>query len=153
MCKFCWTVLLLLLLAIGVAVYKFGFVGSVVQAPDGRQALQLTLGERNMVLGEMRDFLVAVQAIIVATNAEDMAVAAAAARKVGMAAQTAVPPALIGKLPLAFKKLGFGTHSQFDQLALDAEQLGDPLQTREQLAALMNNCVACHATYSLMVAD
>ena len=68
MCKFCWTVLLLLLLAIGTAVYKFGFVGSVVQAPDGRQALQLTTAERNMVLGEMRDFLVAVQAIIAATN-------------------------------------------------------------------------------------
>ncbi|WP_419641376.1 hypothetical protein, partial [Thiolapillus sp.] len=110
MCKFCWTVLLLLLLAIGAAVYKFGFVGSVVQAPDGRQALQLTTAERNMVLGEMRDFLVAVQAIIAATNTEDMAAAAAAARKVGMAAQTAVPPALIGKLPLTFKKLGFAAH-------------------------------------------
>ncbi|WP_456407184.1 hypothetical protein [Thiolapillus sp.] len=153
MCKFCWTVLLLLLLAIGAAVYKFGFVGSVVQAPDGRQALQLTTAERNMVLGEMRDFLVAVQAIIAATNTEDMAAAATAARKVGMAAQTAVPPALIGKLPLEFKKLGFGAHSKFDQLALDAEQLGDPQQTREQLANLMNNCVACHATYSLVATD
>ena len=70
-----------------------------------------------------------------------------------MAAQTAVPPALIGKLPLTFKKLGFAAHSQFDQLALDAEQLGDPLHTREQLTDLMNNCVACHATYSLVVAD
>jgi len=153
MCKFCWAVLFLLLLGIAAAVYKFGFVGSVVQAPDGRQALQLTTGERNMVLGEMRDFLVAVQAIITATNAEDMAAAAAAAREVGMAAQTAVPLTLIGKLPLEFKKLGFGTHSKFDQLALDAEQLGDAQQTREQLAALMNNCVACHATYSLVVAD
>ena len=153
MCKFCWTVLLLLLLLIGAAVYKFGFVGSVVQAPDGRQALQLTTAERNMVLGEMRDFLVAVQAIIAATNTEDMAAAATAARKVGMAAQTAVPPALIGKLPLEFKKLGFGTHSAFDQLALDAEQLGDPGQTREQLAALMSKCIACHETYSLLVAE
>ena len=153
MCKFCWTVLFLLVLAIAGAVYKFGVVGSVVQAPDGRQALQLTTAERNMVLGEMRDFLVAVQTVIAATNSEDMAGAAAAARKVGMAAQTAVPPALIGKLPLEFKKLGFDTHSKFDQLALDAEQLGDPQQTREQLAALMNNCVACHATYSLVAVD
>lgn len=153
MCKFCWIVLLLLLLTIGAAVYKFGFVGSVVQAPDGRQALQLTTAERNMVLGEMRDFLVATQNILSATNHEDMAAAAAAAKKVGMAAQTAVPPALIGKLPMAFKKLGFGTHSAFDQLALDAEQLGDPQQTREQLAELMNNCVACHVSYSLVATD
>ena len=149
MCKFCWTVLLLLLLALGGAVYKFGFVGSVERAPDGRQALLLTVDERNMVLGEMRAFLVAVQNILAATNSEDMDVAAEAARRVGMAAQGAIPPGLIGKLPMEFKKLGFSTHRKFDELALDAAQLGDPQHTREQLANLMNNCVACHATYSL----
>ncbi len=153
MCKFCWTLLLLLLLALGGAVYKFGFLGSVETAPDGRQALQLTVAERNMVLREMRAFLVAVQNILDATNREDMKAAAAAARKVGMAAQGDIPPGLIGKLPLAFKKLGFSTHKQFDELALDAAQLGDPQHTREQLAALMSNCLACHATYSLSLAD
>jgi len=141
--------LLLLFLAIGGAIYKFGFVGSVETAPDGRQALRLTADERHMVLGEMRAFLVAVQNIIAATNREDMEAAAEAARKVGMAAQGAVPPGLIGKLPLEFKKLGFSTHKQFDELSLDAAQLGDPQHAREQLTALMNNCVACHATYSL----
>ena len=153
MCKFCWTVLLSLLLAIGGAIYKFGFLGSVETAPDGRQALQLTVDERNLVLGEMRAFLVAVQNIIDATNREDMNAAAEAAHKVGMAAQGAIPPGLIGKLPLEFKKLGFSTHKQFDELSLDAAQLGDPQHTREQLAALMNNCLACHATYSLSLAD
>jgi hypothetical protein len=150
MCKFCWTVLLLLLLALGGVVYKFGFVGSVERAPDGRLALQLTVEERNMVLGEMRAFLVAVQNILAATNTEDMDVAAEAARQVGMAAQGAIPPGLVGKLPMDFKKLGFSTHRKFDELALDAAQLGDPQHTREQLANLMNNCVACHATYSLL---
>lgn len=153
MCKFCWTILLLLLLALAGAVYKFGFLGSVEQAPDGRQALQLTVDERNMVLGEMRAFLVAVQNVIAATNTEDMNAAAQAARSVGMAAQTGVPPGLIAKLPMEFKKLGFSTHRKFDALALDAEQLGDPQHTREQLATLMNNCIACHATYSLAVVE
>jgi hypothetical protein len=153
MCKFCWTVLLVLLIAIAAAVYKFGFVGSVVQAPDGRQALQLTTDERNMVLGEMRDFLVAVQRVLAATNAEDMAAAAKAAKKVGRPAQSAVPASLVAKLPMEFKKLGFATHSKFDELALDAGQLGDPRHTQEQLAELMKNCVACHATYSLVAAD
>ncbi len=153
MCKFCWTILLALIVVIGVAVYKFGFVGSVVPAPDGRQALQLTSSERSLVLTEMRDFLIAVQNILAATNTEDMPAAAKAARKVGRAAQTAVPPGLVAKLPMEFKKLGFSTHSKFDELALDAEQLQDPQQTREQLAELMKNCVACHATYSLVATD
>lgn len=153
MCKFCWTILLLLLLAIAGAVYKFGFVGSVEPAPDGRLALQLTTAERNLVLEEMRAFVVATQAVLAATNEEDMEAAAAAARKAGMAAQGEVPPALVAKLPMEFKKLGFDTHSKFDQLALDAEQLGDPQHAREQLAALLANCIACHATYSLVATD
>jgi len=150
MCRLCWTLLILLLLVIAGIAYKVVVVGSVETAADGRQALQLTPSERNLVLGEMRDFLVTVQAIISATNRGEMNSAAEAARKVGMAAQTAVPPALIAKLPLEFKKLGFDTHRKFDALALDAEQLGDPDHTREQLATLMANCTGCHASYSLV---
>ncbi len=153
MCKLCWTILLLLLLAIAAAVYKFAFIGSVEQAPDGRMALQLTTEERNLVLTEMRAFVVAVQGVLAATNEEDMAATAAAARKAGMAAQGQVPPGLVAKLPMEFKKLGFDTHTKFDQLALDAEQLGDPQHAREQLATLMTNCIACHATYSLVATD
>jgi cytochrome c556 len=149
MCKFCWTLLLLMLLAVAGVAYKV-VMGSVETAPDGRQALKLTPEERNLVLGEMRGFLVAVQGVIAATNREEMQAAAEAARKAGMAAQTAVPPALIAKLPLEFKKLGFDTHRKFDALALDAEQLGDPDHTRGQLAELMTNCIGCHATYSLV---
>jgi hypothetical protein len=74
-----------------------------------------------------------------------------AARRVGAAAQQTMPGSLVGKLPLEFKKLGFDTHRKFDQLALDAEQLGDLEYTLKQLAELMNNCVACHATYRIDV--
>lgn len=149
MCKLCWALLILLVLAVAGVAYKVIVVGNVELSSDGRQALKLTPGERDLVLSEMRDFLVAVQGIIEATNREDTKTAADAARRVGMAAQTAVPPALMAKLPLEFKKLGFDTHRKFDELALDAEQLGDPDHTRSQLSALMSNCIACHATYSL----
>ncbi len=153
MCKMCWSLLLILLLAIGGAVYKFGFVGSIEQAPDGRTALLLTHAERDRVLGEMRDFLMAVQQILAATNNEDMQTAAAAAKKAGMPARNSIPAALVAKLPMEFKKLGFATHSGFDALALDAKQLGDPQHTRQQLATLMNNCVACHASYRIHATD
>lgn len=153
MCKFCWTLLILLLVAAGVAVYKFGVVGSVQPAADSRMALQLTSAERNLVLTEMRDFLVSVQRILAAVPKEQMQEVAEAARKVGRAAQQGVPLGLMTKLPIEFKKLGFDTHSRFDQLALDAEQLGDKEHTLEQLATLMANCVACHAAYSLETSE
>ena len=41
------------------------------------------------------------------------------------------------KLPLEFKKLGMGTHKAFDQLALDAADLGDKGHTMQQLGELM----------------
>jgi len=90
-----------------------------------------------------------VQQITEGLAAKNMQQVAKAARTVGREAQQAVPGSLMGKLPLGFKKLGFDTHAKFDQLALDAEQLGDPAQTLEQLSALTQNCVACHAAYRI----
>ncbi len=76
---------------------------------------------------------------------------AASARKSGRNAQMEVPGSLIGKLPLQFKKLGFDTRAKFDELALDAEQLGDRDHTLSQLSELLNNCVTCHAAFSFDV--
>ncbi len=147
--KTCCIVALLLLLACAGMAYKFLIQGSTAPAADGRTALLLEEPERDMVLNEMRGFLASVQGIIQAVNSEDMVAVAAHARRAGMAAGDDVPATLVGKLPLAFKKLGFGTHRSFDQLALDAEQLGDPQHAMEQLAELMGNCIACHATYRI----
>jgi cytochrome c556 len=58
----------------------------------------------------------------------------------------------MGKLPMEFKQLGFDTHTKFDQLALDAEQMGDKDQVLEQVGKLMQNCVACHAAYRIDLA-
>ncbi len=148
-CKLCWTISGVLILAIVAMGYKFMVVGSVVPATDGRQAILLESAERDLVLSEMRMFLSGLQKITQAATAEDMVAAAKAAREVGLAAQQAVPGSLMGKLPLAFKKLGFDTHTKFDALALDAEQLGDPKHALQQLSALMNNCVACHSAYQI----
>ena len=149
MCKLCWTMSLILLLITGGLAWKFLIQGETVTATDGRQALLLEPAERDLVLAEMRAFLASVQSIVQGVQEKDMDDVARAARHVGAAAQGEVPGSLIGKLPLSFKKLGFDTHRQFDQLALDAEQLGDPDHTLEQLAGLMRNCVACHAAYRI----
>jgi len=147
MCKFCWaTVVILALISTGIT-YKFVFQGDVTESNDGRTAILLDKNERDLVLSEMRVFLESLQQITSGITNDDMQLVAASARKSGMAAQTEVPGSLVGKLPLSFKQLGFDTHTKFDELALDAEQLGDRDHTLSQINALLNNCVACHATY------
>lgn len=148
-CKSCWSISAVLIVVIVAMGYKFIIVGSVVPATDGRQAIVLAPGERDLVLSEMRMFLSSIQKITEAVSKDEMEIAAKYAREVGLAAQQAVPGSLMGKLPLAFKKLGFDTHSKFDALALDAESLGDSQHTMQQLSTLMNNCVACHASYQI----
>lgn len=151
MSKKCSGIIVLLLLVIAGGIYKFIFQGSTAEGTDGRMTIQLDSGERDLVLTEMRVFLESVQKIIRGITANDMKLVAGYARNSGKAAQGEVPGTLVGKLPLAFKKLGHDTHARFDQLALDAEEFGDSEHALSQLATLMENCIACHAAYRFSV--
>lgn len=153
MCKKCWaTVIILLAVCLGL-LYKFMVQGNVTESSDGRTAIIINGGERDLVLAEMRAFLESIQQITKGLNDKDMNAVAEAATKVGRAAQQAVPGTLMGKLPMPFKQLGFDTHSKFDLLAMDAKDLADSGQTLSQLATLMNNCVSCHSTYRIEVSS
>lgn len=114
-----------------------------------RQTIRLAPEERAVVLTEMRAFLSGVQGITEALTREDMKGVAGHARALGRAATHEVPPALMKKLPTGFRQLGFSVHTDFDQMALDAESLGDPKHTMKQLATTLSKCVACHATFAL----
>jgi len=149
MCKICWFVVAVLVIGLAGMAYKFVYQGKVEKSADGRTAILLDAGERDLVLAEMRAFLESTQQITAAVAAKDMKAAAVAARKVGRAAQQGVPGSLMGKLPLGFKTLGFDTHSKFDELARDANDLGDPQHTLDQLGVLMQNCVGCHAAFRI----
>ena len=151
--RMCFGVITLLILIIGGGAYKFIFQGSVIESTDGRMSIQLNAGERDLVLEEMRAFLESVQQITKAAIKNDMKTISESARKVGKAAQTAVPGTLIGKLPIEFKKLGFDTHLKFDELALNADDFGDSNQVLIQLSTLMENCVGCHAAYRIDFSD
>lgn len=125
------------------------FTGSAFAKDDSRTPIVLTEDERNLVLEEMRTFLDTVRSITVSMSEDDMAKLAESAKKVGMGASGEVPPELTAKLPQQFKMLAVQVHKGFDQIALDATEMGDNQQTLEQLGALMGNCVACHAIYKL----
>lgn len=116
---------------------------------DERRAIVLQPAERAMILTEMRQFLSGVQAITEASTHDDAKTIAAAARSLGLKAAQEVPAPLKAKLPKDFKQFGFGVHSDFDQLAADAEALGDPKHSMKQLSGILQKCVSCHATFRL----
>jgi len=149
MCKVCWGVVAVLVLIIVGGAYKFMIQGVTEQSSDGRMAIKLNENEKNLVLEEMRAFLTSTQQIVASINNKDLKQAGKSARAVGRAAQDAVPGTLMGKLPMEFKKLGVDTHNKFDVMAMDAEQLEDGDHSMNQLAELLQNCVACHASYRI----
>lgn len=135
-----------IIVAIGV---KFVVLGSTEKGDDGRTAIILTGAERQAVLAEMRDLLIANQQIVEALANNDMQAIIEAVKPVGSAAIGTVDFQLRAKLPLEFKKLGFGTHYAFDNVAKMAEEKRPAREIQLALAETMNNCIACHASYQL----
>ncbi|MBL4732589.1 MAG: hypothetical protein JKY82_08345 [Rhizobiaceae bacterium] len=150
-CKLCWGVSALLIAVIAGMAYMFVIKGSTSVADDGRTAIFLSEGERDLVLAEMRGFLEGVQEITAALAENDMKEVASSAHALGMASAGAAPASLMAKLPLEFMTMGMGTHEAFDALAIEAEDLGDQKVILTKLSDLMNNCTTCHAGYRFEV--
>lgn len=147
--KILWAVIFTLLLALIAIGYKF-IQGSVAVSDDARVAVVLSQDERNLILSEMRNFLISVQAISAAITDEDMELVAKLATSAGMAAEENTPGSLLAKIPLTMKTLGFDTRRKFDQIATDAKELKIPVHSRRQLDQLMKNCLACHSSYKIV---
>jgi len=141
----------ILLWAVSAAFIGFKFVaGTTVTADDGRESVALTASERSFVLSEMRGMLAAVQEIIGAVNAGDLAQVKTITHKVGMAEVQAAPMPVMLKLPLAFKQLGLSTHEGFDEIGAAADISGEAVF--QKLEDNLSKCVACHASYQFTVA-
>ena len=147
MSKSCLTIITLLLMIIAGGVYKFILTADASKSSDTRELIQLTAAEKDIVLTEMRIFLTSTQQIIKGISEGDMELVASQAKKSGKAAQAEIPASLAKKLPVQFKKLGSDTHMKFDQIAMDAEDLGDNEHTLSQLSVLLQNCTSCHEIY------
>lgn len=104
-----------------------------------------------MILSEMRKLLQGVQGIIKAVARKDFKEAAIKARSNGMVMASEAPhhPALMTKLPMNFKKLGFGVHKSFDALADRAESMTGE-EILNETATIMNACVSCHTSYRII---
>ena len=148
MSKKCIAILVLLLIIAGGA-YKFMPQSNVssIASNDGRKPIALTVDERDLVLKEMRGFVIALQQINEGLSKNEMTLISTAARKSGFAAKNEIPKETAQKLPMPFKKLAGATHKQFDAIAQDAEDLEDVGHTLSQVATLMKNCIVCHSAY------
>ena len=147
--KILWAIICTLLIVLIAVAYKF-IQGSVAVSDDERVAVVLSKDERNLILNEMRNFLISTQKISEAITNDDMELVASFAKSAGMAAEENTPGALLAKIPLSMKTLGFDTRKRFDQIAADAEQLKVPIHSRRQLDQLMKNCIACHASFKIV---
>ncbi len=147
MARLGWVLFFIMFIITSGLVYKFIFSGLTKLADDGRNIILLDNSEQTFFLNEMRGFLVAVEQINKGIETDNMKQISSAARNVGTRDLSKVPTSLMGKMPLAVKKMGLSTHKAFDQLALDAEQLGDKNYTLSQLNQILSTCTACHALY------
>ena len=127
----------------------FFIKGTTTASSDERTAIVLNAAERAYVLKEMRGLL---EAITLGISQDDMKAVSLASREVGMGATRSgnEPMKLIVKLPLGFKTLGMSVHRSFDELALEADTMGDGSIILGKLGAILNTCITCHASYKFV---
>jgi len=144
-----WIAIGILVTVLVAGAFKVIVLGNTEKAEDGRTAVILEPVERQAVLEEMRLLLETTQTVVEALANDDLVAVEAAARPIGSAAIATVDFRLRAKLPLEFKKLGFGTHYAFDDIA-NMAQAGEPAKKIQlKLVETMNNCIACHASFQL----
>ncbi len=124
---------------------------AVAGEADTRSVIQLSTQHRALVLAEMRQFLSGLQQITNALSRDDMETVTREARTLGTSMSHHMPAELKQALPQGFRKMGHAVHNDFDQIALDAESLGDRQHTLSQLGDTLSRCVSCHSMYQIHV--
>ena len=131
--------------------YILLFTGTeLVKTPDDNRTLVKYAPDlRELVMTEMRDYLVVMSEIqqgIAENNPEKIYTAA---EREGQIAIDDTPVRLLKLSPLACKTMGFQGHHLFQAIADSAKTNYNPKTTIRQMAELTNNCIACHNTYKV----
>jgi len=143
----------LLLWVVTMGVFAWFFIrGNTTAGTDGRSAIVLQPGERDLVLKEMRGLLAATQQILEGANQGDMQRISKAARAAGMAGAADVNPALMAKLPIEFKQLGMSVHQEMDDIANAAEGGKSSADILRMASNNLSKCVACHSSWQIKAA-
>jgi len=144
----------LLLWIVTIVVFGWFFIrGNTTAGIDGRTAVVLQPGERDLILAEMRGLLVATQGILDGANNNDMQRISKAASVAGMAGAADVNPALMAKLPIEFKQLGMSVHHDMDDIAKAAETGKSSAEILKMTSNTLTKCIACHSAWQLKAAN
>lgn len=145
---FGWGIAALWVVTIGI-VATFLVQGHTRPGHDGRTEIILSPVERELVLAEMRGLLKAVHGVVTVLGTADQPLKAAegSARAAGMAMAADVNPAIMLKLPLAFKQMGMSIHKDMDHLADGIAQGESPVQILNRLSSMTARCTTCHDMY------
>jgi len=146
--------------AIVSAIFLFGALAACARAPeehkdehsasnDMREAIPLSVLERDHVLTEMRQMLQSTEGVVSGLAAGDMAAVQSAAALAGRRAPMTVDQMLHTKFSKEFLSLGQAAHGGFDDIArLAAEGAGDKAVTAK-LGDVLRACTSCHAAYRI----
>lgn len=125
--------------------------GWTTKGADGRTEILLAPGERDLILGEMRQLLKAVHGVVSGVAGQDQPSdrqqMEQAARAAGMGMAADVNPAIMAKLPLPFKQMGMSIHRDMDALADAIVQKETPQQILQRLSSMTARCTTCHDLY------
>jgi hypothetical protein len=148
--KKCIAIIIILLALVLGGAYKFLIQGSVTDGKDGRTVILLDAGERLYILGEMRALLGHMQELITAISDDDMDTVIKISETLVDDSGGKTPTRIIAKMPIAFKQISINIHSDFKQLLAESTEKRDSKLALKQVSKIMQNCLACHATHSLM---
>lgn len=129
--------------------------GAAASTPrDPRQFVEFPEAMRLHTIASMRDHLLALQEINIALSKNEFDVAARTAeQRLGMSSLDAHGAAhLAPHMPKPMQDIGTGMHRAASRFAVEAQNASVGNDVRPALAALgavMQQCVACHATYRL----
>ncbi len=143
-------IIAILLLVIVGGAYKFIIKGSTVEGKDGRVVILLDSEERNYILKEMRGLLGHMQQLITAISNDDMSEVTKIAEVLVNDSSGKTPARIIAKMPIAFKEISYNIHNDFKDLLEMTKNNKDPKEALKQVSKVMQNCLACHASHSLV---
>ncbi len=136
------------------ALIGFGSAGPAsAQQADTRLPIALNAAEKAWLFNEMRENVVAIQAITAALSENDAAKVQQIASALGMepwSKDPTRPPNFRSKFPPPWSALAVQVHKDFDAIAVGAAANETTRQMLARVGKLMQNCVGCHAVYRVV---
>lgn len=120
-----------------------------VAEEERRAPVVLRPNEKTAMLGDMREYLKALQVMFAALAKDDMDAVAAQAKALGRINIFTTYLSFPTVSGVRFRELSAQVHEDFEEIAADAKANRNSKSTLERLATTMKRCVSCHESFRL----